>query len=241
MISAGVAMASLTVSPFRRSGWASSCEVLGALLLGDRDAFGRRAEPPQQGVDGQRDDAEHGDLAEGVEAAEVDQDDVHDVGAAALRIGVLDEEAARCCRAPGGSSPRRRAPPIRPRGDRDGEVADAIPSDAARAYGSGAELLDALGEPAQAEQEQHRGHGLDDKLRQREIGRRQPHEADAGDEARAAEQDQRRQAMELGLVGGAERAGDPDGPDQREGEVEVARRRARDRETRARKAAPGRR
>ena len=59
-------------------------DVLGALLLGNRDAFGSRAEPAQQGVDSQCDDAEHGDLAERVEAAEVDQDDVHDVGAAAL-------------------------------------------------------------------------------------------------------------------------------------------------------------
>ena len=93
MISAGTAMASLTVSPFWRSGCAVVVDVLGALLLGDRDALGGRAEPPQQGVDGQRDDAEHRDLAERVEAAEVDQDDVHDVGAAALRVGVLDEEA----------------------------------------------------------------------------------------------------------------------------------------------------
>ena len=41
------------------------------------------------------DDAEHGDLAEGVEAAEVDQDDVDDVGAAALGIGVLEEVGRR--------------------------------------------------------------------------------------------------------------------------------------------------
>ena len=85
-----------------------------------------------------------------------------------------------------------------------------------------ADLLDALGQPAQAEEKEHRGHGLHDELRQSEVGRREPDEADAGDEARAAEQDQRREAVELGLVGGAERAGDSDRPDQREGEVELA-------------------
>ena len=98
-----------------------------------------------------------------------------------------------------------------------------MPSDHARRAAPRADLLDALGQPAQAEQEEHRGHGLDDELRQREIGRRQPDEGDAGDEARAAEQDQRRKAMKLGLIGGAEGAGDPDRPDQRESRVEIAR------------------
>ena len=65
--------------------------VLDALLLGRLDALARRAEAAQQREDGERDDAEHGDLAEGVEGAEVDQDDVDDVGAAALGIGVLEE------------------------------------------------------------------------------------------------------------------------------------------------------
>ena len=69
----------------------------------------RRAEAAQQREDGQRDDAEHGDLAEGVEAAEVDEDDVDDVGAAAFGIGVLEEVAARSSRAAAVSSPRRRA------------------------------------------------------------------------------------------------------------------------------------
>ena len=46
------------------------------------------------------------------------------------------------------------------------------------------------------------------ELGQREIGRREPDEGDAGDEAGAAEQDQRREAVELGLLGGAEGAGD---------------------------------
>ena len=59
----------------------------------------------------ERHDAEHGDLAQGVEAAEVDQDDVDDVGAAAFGVGVLEEVAARAVRAAAASSPRRRAPP----------------------------------------------------------------------------------------------------------------------------------
>ena len=81
----------------------------------------------------------------------------------------------------------------------------------------GIDPRDAFGQPSQTQQQEHRGHGLDDKLRQGEIGRGQPDEADAGDEAGAAEQDQRREAMKLGLIGGAEGAGDPDRPEQREG------------------------
>ena len=69
--------------------------VLPALLLGRADAVGRRPEAAQQGEDRERDDAEHGDLAQRVEAAEVDQDHVDDVGAAALRIGALEEVARR--------------------------------------------------------------------------------------------------------------------------------------------------
>ena len=77
------------------------------------------------------------------------------------------------------------------------------------------------------------------KLRQREIGRGEPDEGDAGDEAGAAEQDERGEPVELGLLGGADRAGDADRPDQREGEIEIAVRRAARARARARRAAPG--
>src|SRR3546814_12790136 len=61
------------------------------LLVGQLDAFGRWAETAQQGEDGQRDDRQHGDLPQRVEAAEIDEDDVDDIGAPAARIGVLDK------------------------------------------------------------------------------------------------------------------------------------------------------
>ena len=82
--------------------------VLDALLLGQPDAVGRRTEPAQQGEDGERDDAEHGDLAQRVEAAEVDQDDVDDVACRRLRVGALEEEVARSLSGAGASSPHRR-------------------------------------------------------------------------------------------------------------------------------------
>ena len=62
------------------------------------------------------------------------------------------------------------------------------------------ELLDALRQPAQPEQEQHRGDRLYDQLRQREVRRGQPNEADASHQTRAAEQNERRKTMEFGLV-----------------------------------------
>ena len=60
-------------------------------------------------------------------------------------------------------------------------------------------------QPAQPEQEQHYGHGLDRDLRERQIGRGKPREREAGDEPRPAEQDQRDQPMKLRLPGRADR------------------------------------
>ena len=93
----------------------------------------RRPEAAEQREDREPDDAEHGDLAEGVEGAEVDQDHVDDVGAAALGIGVLEEVGRRLAVAAAGSSPharwrrcpRRRPPP--PRGRRRGAAARGTP------------------------------------------------------------------------------------------------------------------
>lgn len=56
--------------------------VLLALLMRQLDAFGRRTEAAQQRVDRQCHDAEHGDFAQGIEAAEIDQDHVDHVGPA---------------------------------------------------------------------------------------------------------------------------------------------------------------
>ena len=66
--------------------------------------------------------------------------------------------------------------------------------------------LEALGQPAQAEQDQHRRDDLDQQLREGEVGRGEPDEGDAGDEPGAAEQDERGEPVELGLLRGAERA-----------------------------------
>ena len=96
-------------------------EILAALLLRHGNAFGSRAESPQQRIDGERDDAEHRDLAERVEAAEVHQDDVHDVGAAALRVGVLDKEARDAVRRRAGHDHVGKRCQSRSRRDCDGE------------------------------------------------------------------------------------------------------------------------
>ena len=60
-------------------------------------------------------------------------------------------------------------------------------------------------------------------------GADEPDEADTGDQTGAAEQDERREAVELGLVGRRQGAGDSDGPDDREREIECRLRRASDR------------
>ena len=53
--------------------------VLARCCCGELDALGRRPETAQQRVDRERDHAEDGDLAQRVEAAEVDEDHVDDV------------------------------------------------------------------------------------------------------------------------------------------------------------------
>src|SRR3546814_5628707 len=49
-----------------------------ALLLGWGHAVGGRTEAAKQGVDGERDDAENRNFAEGIEASKVDGDNVKD-------------------------------------------------------------------------------------------------------------------------------------------------------------------
>src|SRR3546814_20951191 len=102
----------------RISDWSSdvcSSDLL-ALLLGYLDAFGRRAEPSEQGEHRQRHDREHGDLAIGIDGPEIDEDDVDDVGAATARTSVLDEIARPALRrAPGHHRIRDRGAPAAPR------------------------------------------------------------------------------------------------------------------------------
>ena len=58
--------------------------VLAAPLRGNSTAFGCGAKPAKQRVDGEGDNADDRDLAECIEAAEIDQNDVHHIGPAGL-------------------------------------------------------------------------------------------------------------------------------------------------------------
>jgi hypothetical protein len=68
------------------SGWRSPPRLSGGQLQ-QPPAAGPSQQRLGQREDRQRGDAQHDDLAEGVEAAEVDEDHVDDVGAAAARVG----------------------------------------------------------------------------------------------------------------------------------------------------------
>src|SRR5690606_39843025 len=63
-----------------------------ALRSRQADALDRGTEASQERVDGQRDDADDGDLSERIERTKIDEDHVDDVAAACLRQGVLHEE-----------------------------------------------------------------------------------------------------------------------------------------------------
>ena len=184
-----------------------------ALLLGQADALVRRAEAAQQREDRQRDDAEHGDLAEGVEAAEIDEDDVDDVGAAALGIGVLEEPGRRRRGRAASSSPRRRCRRCRrrrrPRSTRSRAAAQPAPQPVCRRRS-----------PRRRFGSQRRPSSSSTVVT---ISTRSCVTARSGadsqtklmqvDEPGAADQQQRREAVVLGLPGGGDGAGRADDPE----------------------------
>ena len=130
----------------------------GALLGGRLQAFQRRAEAPQQGIDGERHDAQHHDLAHGIEGTEIDQHHVHHVGAAAFGQCAFQEERRN---AVGGGACHQRigqAGKSQSGQYRQHQVAATAQAGAQRS--AVAQRL-ALGHPAQAEQEQDGGDDLD--------------------------------------------------------------------------------
>ena len=153
----------------------------------------RRPEaPPQRAVqqreDRQRRDAQHDDLAEGVVAAEVDQDHVDDVGAAAARLGMRD--------VPGGDGlgeiagqhgvERGADRPVPP------AAATARSRQCRRRDGSGGGLLRQV---VERQQHQDGGDHLDRELGQGEVGGGEVDEGQRDHEAYDAGQDQRQQAL----------------------------------------------
>src|SRR5690606_41722613 len=67
--------------------------MLLTLLDGRQDALFRRPETTQEREYRYGDDRENGDLPQGVECAEIHQNDIDDVGAATTRVGILEEIA----------------------------------------------------------------------------------------------------------------------------------------------------
>ena len=168
--------------------------------------------------------AEDRDLAERVEAAEVDEDHVHHVGPAAFGYA-RSTKNREILHATGASSPRRRALRDRCRRQPRCEIAGP-PGSAASAPAQVQAKRHAPRQPAQAEKDQHGRDDLDEQLRQREVGRRKPDEGDAGDETCAAGQHQRRQPVIFCLPRGADRARGTQRPGERERGVERGSRRS---------------
>src|SRR3546814_19359782 len=111
-----------------------------------------------------------GDLPQRVEAAEIDQNDIDDVGPAASRVGVLDKKAGNAVRRrPGhhGVGYRRNAEAGR---HRDDEVAPAPEPCRRDPEAVDIDQLEAFRPPAQPEQEEDSRYDLDEKLRQGEVG-----------------------------------------------------------------------
>ena len=108
---------------------------------------------------------EHGDLAERVEAAEVDEDHVDDVAAVAVGHRPLDHLV--------GDRRRGRSTPAATSAKTNTIAADASPRcRCGRPADAGADCrLEAVGEAAQHEHEQDRRQRLDGDLGERQVGR----------------------------------------------------------------------
>ncbi len=113
---------------------------------------------------------QHGDLAERVERAEVDDDRVDNVVGAGLIGRATDELAAGRRRGlPGGADDHRAERDqhaARHRDERFGQLHD----------GPGVGAAELRGQPSQHEHERHQRQGLDEELRQRQVWRAVHHE-----------------------------------------------------------------
>ena len=130
-------------------------------------AAGPAARPPPGPGQGHRTDGgggQHRDLAHGVDAPDVDEDHVHDVPAAAVGHRPLDHLAGHRL---GGAVPRG--------GQRQQEHGDADGGghrQPHRPAGRGGPALEAVGQAAQDQHEQHGRQRLDRHLGQRQVRRR---------------------------------------------------------------------
>ena len=148
--------------------------------------------------------AEHGDFAQRVEPAKVDQDHIDDVGSAAVGQRLLQIE--RRDRREGSREHR-----VRDAGDanaRDAGQARVAPLPAPAGFRGRL-----LRKEMQHDHHQRNGRDLDQQLRQRQVRRRERHEQEADREPGRAQQHQRGQSATV-VEGRCERRHDPQQPQQ---------------------------
>jgi hypothetical protein len=165
--------------------------------------------PVQEGVDRERRDAEHDDLAEGVEAAEVDQDYVDDVGAASSRLRLSQVVFGDRCEVA--------------RHHREGERADAAARDHGNRPVPRASDDAGLGrrharQEVEGKQQEDRCHDLDRDLGEREVGRGKLDEGERDAEAHDAGQDEGEEAVRV-RQNDSETGHREGGPDHERGQV----------------------
>ena len=179
-------------------------------------AAGRQPQPFEQGVDGEGGDGQHRDLAQGVEAAEIHQDDVDHVGPAAAGQAVGQEKVGNGGRRrPGEHGPGEQAGGGA-QGERQHEVTQPPPR---RGFHRGA-----LRQEEQGEQQQDDGHHLDGQLGEGQVRRGK---ADKGERAHQPDHAQGNEGEETAPVPahGEHRAGDHGQPAEQGEAVQRYRRR----------------
>ncbi|MNI30665.1 hypothetical protein D3C73_845180 [compost metagenome] len=183
-----------------------------ALLGRQLQAFFGRAEAAQQGKDGQRHGHQHGDLAEGIETTEVHQHDVDHIAAAAFWQGTTQVERGNVVRrlaSQHGVGQQRHATTDHDRQQQVAQTTNARPAQAARQR---RHLFDPPWQPAQAQQDQHRGDHFNHQLCQGQVRCGEPHESDASHQPAHADHGQGREPVILGLPRGAQGTGNRQQP-----------------------------
>jgi len=184
------------------------------LLLRDVHGLACRTEAAQQRIDDDGHNAQHHDFAKGVEAAEVHQHHIDHIGAATAAQRVFEEEG-------GGAFIERPAhhgkcqPGHATTGNqRQHQIAQAACLGPGIGVIGRAHILVPLGQPAQPQQDQHRGGDFHHQLSQSQIGGREPEEGQHRAQARAAEHDQCGHPVVLGFPGRAQRTQAANCPEQ---------------------------
>src|SRR5690606_627980 len=164
--------------------------VLDVLATGQRlgDGFNGWTESTQQGEDRQGNNTQHHNFTKGIKTAEVHQNHVYHVGAAAQRQGLLDKKGRDAAGARARHHGVGQCSDTATGQNGNNQVAATAEQGASTIILAARHITDALRQPAQAQQNQHDGDYFHRQLGKRQIRGGQPGEGQAGNQSSATRQ-----------------------------------------------------